>query len=305
MLANEKLRLITQVVDITEVFCKEFHKRPHSKNFEAPRHIPQFADDDWDSEDKSNGAEEKEGSASHSHIQLIQEPVDISNADRGTEQELIELGDIITSPSNVSIPGDNIAAWIKTVYLRSGGLDLGTFNANLVSAAFAEQSRKRKAITGNYMNRVILTVHRFIKVILSKICRDQAIYQKLWRQILEGLFPGYRRVLEQVEVLIHVEEQKQPYTLNKRFNESLAEMKGERLMISLYGTARKDTKQYSEIQYMVNLRDIPGVTKAQGNTEYLQQEVHDILRDYHILAQNRYIDNIFKPCPLWLLYQDH
>ncbi|RYC84091.1 hypothetical protein BFJ63_vAg13021 [Fusarium oxysporum f. sp. narcissi] len=292
--ANEDLRLITQVVNITELFCYEFHKRAHSRNFETPRHIPRFADEDWDSEDKSNGAEEKDGSAFHLHIQLIQELVNISNIDRGTEQELIELGNIITSPGGVSVPGDNMAEWIKGVYLRSRGLDLGTFNAHLVSAAFAEQSRKWKAITGNYMNRVILTVHRFIKVILSKICRDQEMYQKLWREILTGLLPGYRRALEQVELLIHVDQQKQPYTLNKRFNESLAEMKGERLMGSLYGTARKDTKQYGEIQYMVNLRDIPGVTKAQSNAEYLQQEVHDILRAYYSLARDRYIDNIFQ-----------
>ncbi|KAJ4017431.1 hypothetical protein NW761_014966 [Fusarium oxysporum] len=71
-------------------------------------------------------------------------------------------------------------------------------------------------------------------------------------------------------------------------------MKGERLMSSLYGTARKDTKQYSKIQYIVNLRDIPSVTKAQGNAKYLQQEVYDILRAYYILARDRYIDNIFQ-----------
>ncbi|KAF5536863.1 dynamin family [Fusarium mexicanum] len=291
---NEDLRLITQVVNITEAFCHEFHERGHSRNFETPRHIQKIADEGWDSEDKSNDAEGEEDLAVLSHIQLILALVDISNVDRCTEQELIELGNIISSPVSVSAPGNNMAKWIKSVYLRSRGLDLGTFNAHLVSAAFAEQSRKWKAITGNYMNRVILTVHRFIKFILSKICRDQDIYQKLWREILTSLLPGYRRALEQVELLIHVDQQKQPYTLNKRFNESLAEIKGQRLMDSLYGTARKDTKQYGEIQYMVNLRDIPGVAKAENNAEHLQQEVHDILQAYYSLARDRYIDNIFQ-----------
>ncbi|KAF5676955.1 RBTMx2-like protein [Fusarium denticulatum] len=220
--------------------------------------------------------------------------VNSANVDKGTEQELTELGDIITFPGDITSPDDNMAAWIKDVYLRSRGLDLGTFNGHLISAAFVEQSRKWKAVTETYMNRVILTVHRFIKAILSKIYRDQEIYQKLWREILTSLLPGYRRALEQVELLIHVDQQKQPYTLNKRFNESLAETKGRHLMGFLYATARKDTKQYGEVQYMVNLRDVPGVTKAQSNAEYLQQEVHDILRAYYSLARDRYIDNIFQ-----------
>jgi hypothetical protein len=291
---KENLRLITQVVNITEAFCFEFHKRAHSRNFETPRHTPQFASEEWDFEDKSNGARETEDPAFDSHIRPIQELINSANVDERTEQESTELGNIITFPGSITGPDDNMAAWIKDVYLRSRGLDLGTFNAHLVSAAFAEQSRKWKAITETYMSRMILTVHRFIKVILGNICRDQEIYQKLWREILTGLLPGYRRALEQVELLIHVDQQKQPYTLNKRFNESLAEMKGERLMDSLYGTARKDTTQYGEIQYMVNLRDVPGVSKAQSNAEYLQQEVHDILRAYYSLARDRYIDNIFQ-----------
>ncbi|EGU72789.1 hypothetical protein FOPG_17735 [Fusarium oxysporum f. sp. conglutinans race 2 54008] len=291
---KEKLRLITQVVNITEVFCFEFHQRAHSRNFETPQYIPQFASEECDFEDKLNGAGETEESAFDSHIRPIQKLVNSANVDKGTEQELTELGDIITFPGDITSPDDNMAAWIKDVYLRSRGLDLGTFNAHLISAAFAEQPRKWKAITETYMNRVILTVHRFIKAILGKICRDQEIYQKLWREILISLLPGYRRALEQVELLIHVDQQKQPYTLNKRFNESLAETKGRRLMDFLYATARKDTKQYGEVQYMVNLQDVPGVTKAQSNAEYLQQEVHDILRAYYSLARDRYIDNIFQ-----------
>ncbi|KAF5709087.1 dynamin family [Fusarium mundagurra] len=277
---KEKLRLITQVVNITEVFCFEFHKRAHSRNFETPQYIPQFASEECDFEDKLNGAGETEESAFDSHIRPIQKLINSANVDKGTEQELTELGDIITFPGDITSPDENMAAWIKDIYLRSRGLDLGTFNAHLISAAFAEQSRKWKAFTETYMNRVILTVHRFIKAILGKICRDQEIYQKLWREILISLLPGYRRALEQVELLIHVDQQEQPYTLNKRFNESLAETKGRRLMGFLYATARKDTKQYGEVQYMVNLRDVPGVTKAQSNAEYLQQE---LAVNYHLL----------------------
>ncbi|CAI6020287.1 unnamed protein product [Clonostachys chloroleuca] len=291
---KEELRLITQVVNITEIFCFEFHKRAHSRNFETPGQIPQLATDDWDSEDKSTGAGETEESAFYSHIRPIQELVNSANVDEGTEQELAELGGILAFPGDIEGPDDHMATWIRDVYLRSRGLDLGTFNAHLVSAAFAEQSRKWKAITETYMNRVILTVHRFIKIILGKICLDQEIYQKLWREVLAGLLPGYRQALKQMKLLIHVDQQKQPYTLNKRFNESLAETKGERLMAFLYPTARKDPKQYGEVQYMVNLRDVSYVTKSQSNSEHLQQEVHDILRAYYSLARDRYIDNIFQ-----------
>ncbi|KFY17936.1 hypothetical protein V492_00265 [Pseudogymnoascus sp. VKM F-4246] len=55
-------------------------------------------------------------------------------------RELAELGDIIVelSPHRTPMPDDDFATWINEVYLQSRGLDLGTFNANLVSTAFVE-----------------------------------------------------------------------------------------------------------------------------------------------------------------------
>ena len=59
-------------------------------------------------------------------------------------RELAKLGDIIVPlpPYRTPIPRDDFATWINDIYLQSRGLDLGTFNTNLVSTAFAEQSRK-------------------------------------------------------------------------------------------------------------------------------------------------------------------
>ena len=112
-------------MNITDVFCFEFHKQAHSRSFEAPRQVPRFTTEDWDFEDKSNGAEETEESAFDSHIRPIQELVDSANVDEGAEQELAEFGDIINFPGGVTGPDDNMPAWIKDVYLRSRGLDLG------------------------------------------------------------------------------------------------------------------------------------------------------------------------------------
>jgi hypothetical protein len=116
----------------------------------------------------------------------------------------------------------------------------------------------------------------------------------LWQEIIESLVKRYKMALEQVDLLIRVDQRKQPYTLNRLFNESLAKTQGERVMELLYAKARKDTKQYGHVQLMVNLRDIPEAVKDKSNTEYLQERIHDILYSYYSLARDRYIDNIFQ-----------
>jgi hypothetical protein len=57
---------------------------------------------------------------------------------------------------------------------------------------------------------------------------------------------------------------------------------------------RKDTRQYGELQYMVNLDDIAKAAEGKSNVEQLQEEIHDILHAYYSLALDRFIDNVFQ-----------
>jgi hypothetical protein len=210
--------------------------------------------------------------------------------------ELAELGDIIVPlpPHRTPMPRDDFSAWINDVYLQSRGLDLGTFNANLVSTAFAEQSRKWGDMTKIYMSRVIITLHRFIAAALRSICPEEQTRGQLWSAILESLVERYKMATAQASLLIEVEQRKKPYTLNRQFAEALSKARGYRVTELLRPKARKDTRQYGEPQHMVNLDDIAKAAEGKSNVEQLQEETHDILHAYYSLALDRFIDNVFQ-----------
>lgn len=284
---QDELRLITHVVNITDVFSVDFQQGAHSrrfKNIEVPEpsvtsEVPADCD--------------------------FKEPVDLmidnlrtilqkARVDDVTPGERIELDDVIVHSHKISMPCDDVTAWINDVYMHSRGLDLGTFNANLVSMAFGEQSRKWGDITKIYMSRIIITLHRFIAAALRSVWPEEQARNQLWSAILESLVERYKAAMAQANLLIEVEQRKKPYTLNRQFNKAVSQARGSRITELLRPKARKDIRQYGEVQYMVNLDDIAKAAEGKRNVEQLQEEVHDILRAYYSLALDRYTDNVFQ-----------
>ncbi|KAH6648210.1 P-loop containing nucleoside triphosphate hydrolase protein [Truncatella angustata] len=285
---QDELRLITHVVNITDVFNADCKQVAHSRRFENIG-LSGTSEDSEASYDTNCEEEPVE-----SMIEILRALLQKARINDFTLEELVELDDIIVLPSALPFPAEDITGWINGVYLRSRGLDLGTFNTNLVSVAFAEQSRKWGEITKTYMSRIIVTVHRFIKAALCTICSEEKARDQLWSAILESLLERYKMAMAQASLLIEVEQRKHPYTLNRQFNEDLSRARGYRITELLRPKARKDTKQFGELQYMVNLDDIAKAAEGKRNVEQLQEEIHDNLRAYYGLALDRFIDNVFQ-----------
>ena len=304
---KDELRLITHVVNITAVFSADFQLSAHSRNFEK---IDPFVsavasdtveDTDEDSvqdsdEDSVQDSDDEEPLRVESMIANLRVLLQKARVDDVAPGELAELGDIIIplSAHKISMPQEDFSEWINNVYLKSRGLDLGTFNANFVATAFAEQSRKWGDMTKIYMSRVIITIHRFIAAALRSICSEEQTRSHLWSAILESLVECYKTAMAQASLLIEVEQRKKPYTLNKQFAEALSKARGYRVTELLRPKAVKDIKQYGETQLMVNLNDIAKAAEGKSNVEQLQEEIHDILQAYYSVALDRYIDNIFQ-----------
>ncbi|KAM0245934.1 hypothetical protein ACHAP5_005085 [Fusarium lateritium] len=274
-----ELRLITQVVNITDLFSQGFQLEAHSRHF----HIPDLVESEgreYVPDNESNKPSPKQST--------LKEPEYI------TAGEIIEIGDILTLANESSPPSEDVMKWIKDIYSQTRGLDLGTFNPNLVAIAFSEQSRKWGCMTKLYMSRVVLIIHRFIAGALRSVCQDERVRSCVWSSIQIGLRERYKRAMEQANLLIDVERHKKPYTLNHQFSETLSKSRGRRITELLQPRARKDTTQYGEIQYMVNLADIAKAAEGKSNAEQLQEEIHDILHAYYQLALDRFVDNVFQ-----------
>ncbi|KAI5456958.1 P-loop containing nucleoside triphosphate hydrolase protein [Mariannaea sp. PMI_226] len=288
---QDDLRLITHVVNITNVFSAEFQLSAHSRHFqniELPELsvLPEGADIPPDGHCGASSA--------WLTMDSLQEMLEVVKVNDITPEEQAELGDVIGPLHATTMPCDDVASWIKDIYLRTRGLDLGTFNANVVAMAFSEQSRKWGDMTKLYMSRVIIVLHRFIASALRSVCPEDQSRRQVWSSILDSLVERYRMAVDQANLLVEVERHKRPYTLNRQFADALSKARGYRITELLRPKARKDGRQYGEPQYMVNLDDIAKVAEGKSNTEQLQEEIHDILRAYYRLALDRFIDNIFQ-----------
>ncbi|KAI9172701.1 hypothetical protein HJFPF1_02212 [Paramyrothecium foliicola] len=282
---QQDLRLITHIVNITDVFSAHFELDGHTRPFQYPGPNPLGAEGPVDSQSQL---------ADRLMPDDLQELVRDANVDDLTTEEIAELGDIIVPFKPSPIPTVDITRWINNTFTGCRGLDLGTFNSNLVAMAFTEQSSKWGHMTEVYMSRVILVLHRFISGAIRSVCIDEQSRHELWSAILEGLLEKYKMAKSQAKLLVEIERRKQPYTLNKQFNESLSRARGHRMTELLRPRARKDTKQYGSSQDMVNLSDIAEAARGKSNAEQLQEEIHDILHAYYSLALDRFVDNVFQ-----------
>lgn len=285
---NSNLRLITQVVNITDIFSADFQEDGHARHFEK---LDVFESNMRPETPSESDQEETPVGLMIEQLRLLLKEAKVDDV---APEELSELSDVIVTPQEKSSPRDSFTTWINDIYLQSRGLDLGTFNANLLSMAFAEQSRKWGGITEVYMSRVIITIHRFIAAALRSVCPEAPARAQLWAAILDTLVERYKAAMAQATLLIEVERKKQPYTLNRQFSAALSKASGQRLRELLRPRARKDTTQYGELQYMVNLEDIATAAEGKRNVEQLQEQIHDILHAYYGLAADRFIDNVFQ-----------
>ncbi|KAF4448356.1 hypothetical protein F53441_8231 [Fusarium austroafricanum] len=282
------LRLITHVVNITDLFRAEFQHRAHSRNFQdlelsrTPLEPDAPADDYY------------QVTTPTSMMDNLQELLRNAKVDDITQKENEELGDLIDLSHDLPLPQEDVSAWIEDVYLHTRGLDLGTFNSNVVAMAFSEQSQKWEVMTKTYMSRVIITLHRFIATAIGSVCSREQGFDQLWSSILDSLVEQYQMAMSQATQLVDVERHKKPYTLNRQFAEALSKARAQRITELLRPRARRDTKQYGELQYMVNLDDIAKAAEGKSNMEQVQEEIHDILQAYYHLALDRFIDNVFQ-----------
>ncbi|PNP50156.1 hypothetical protein THARTR1_09145 [Trichoderma harzianum] len=283
---EDELRLITHVVNITDVFSADFHESAHSRHFEklGPAEPTEEVETPEECDDKAG--------LMVNELRVLLEKARVDDVAPG---ELAELADIITpEKASMPVPCDNFSEWINGVYLQSRGLDLGTFNANFLTTAFAEQSRKWGDMAKIYMSRIIITLHRFIAAALRSVCSEEHIRNKLWVVMIESLVECYKKAMDQARLLVEVEQRKQPYTLNKQFAQALSKARGYRVSELLHPKSRKETKQFGGTQYMINLDDIARAVEVKSNVEQLQEEIHDILHAYYSLAADRFIDNVFQ-----------
>ncbi|KAG8421726.1 hypothetical protein J3458_003576 [Metarhizium acridum] len=261
-LENKELRLITRVINMTDEFNIEFTNSSHSHCFQ-----------------KEDGAQSAPQTKEHQESSQDLDPT-----------KFPELNDIVDVDLAPTAPQGDILKWIKCTYRGSRGVELGTFGPSLLSSAFREQSTSWGPLTKVYLSKIILVIHRFILRVLALSCADTKVLEEIKSFITSELLDRYQAGMEQAMLLVSLERDKKPYTLNSAFNTELDGSRSQRVLNPL---KRKASIFNNDVKY-VNLEEIKTVVTKKSNLQNAHEDIHDILQSYYKVARERFVDNVYR-----------
>jgi dynamin family protein len=266
---NDELRLITAVASFSNSFSEDMRKHGHKYYFES--------NDEIESDESGNDPHEAGGFV----------------VPRASDYP--ELCKTIITDWYFAEPEEGIMEWIEGVNRRSRGFDLGTLGPGVISSVFREQSEKWEIITAQYVSKVILLVHQFIAISLSSVCTDTQVVKNITAAIMKDLCDRYKSAMSQAMLLVNVERQFKPYTLNHYFNHNQQRSYGNRMSQRLQDKSY-ETNNYNgqEKRIVVALANIADAVTSKSNEEYTMETIHDILDAYYKVAYKRFVDNVFK-----------
>ncbi|KAH0595313.1 hypothetical protein MHUMG1_07063 [Metarhizium humberi] len=263
-LENQELRLITRIINITDEFNAEFTNSSHSRCFQTV-----------------DGAQSAPQTKEH-------EEYSSQDLDPSKFPELDDIIDVDLAPT---APQGDILKWIKRTYCGSRGVELGTFGPGLLSSAFREQSTNWAPLTKAYLSKIILVIHHFIMRVLALSCADTKVLEEIKSFITSELLDRYQAGMEQAMLLVSLERDKKPYTLNSAFNTELHGSRSQRVLNPL---KRKATCPYNNNNKYVNLNEIEAVVTNKSNLQNAHEDIHDILESYYKVARERFVDNVYR-----------
>ena len=293
---KHELRLITQILNVTEVFSDDFMKNAHLRLFERPDFLLLENETDEDDSDNEEYVSEDEEKDTWAKVGKTEENKFEWNVDL---EGLTVLDNIISKDFSLEFPESNIMAWIEELYLRSRSMDLGTFSGSILSSAFKEQSSKWSGMTKAYLSKVIVIIHRFLIISMETLCTDARIREEIWSSILDEVLSRYKMAMEQAMFLVSVERDKRPYTLNHYFNENLQISRGNRMAKMLKSKAGRKIEVGSHQKAIlsdtltVDLDSVKNATTNKSNVDHVKEEIHDILYSYYKVARKRFVDNVY------------
>lgn len=286
---EHSLRLITQVVSITDTFNNRMRQKGHTYSFvkveteDSGDQLANKADDSEEDDDPDYDAEQNGAG----EVEIL----------RQICPELESIINIMGEPE-FTVKQDN-SDWIRNMYLESRGIELGTFSPIVLASAFRDQTTKWSLMTEHYISDIIITIHMFILSILKTICADGKLYEAIKSIIMDDLLARYANGMDYAKFLVQVEREKKPYTVNHYFSSNLQKARGDRVSEALKGKRFYDNRCHNPGAYLVKFDHVKSAITNKSNQEHAQEDIHDILKSYYKVSRKRFVDNV------WLYAVDH
>jgi hypothetical protein len=133
-----------------------------------------------------------------------------------------EIEDMLAEYVLLPSPEPNsIFQWLAKMHKDSRGLELGTFDPGLLTAAMQIQSERWEKLAYGYVSDVIAYTHMFVVDLIHAICPDDRVSRGLVSFLTDRLVQKYEKAMRQAKFILHVERSNTPLTMNHYFNDNL------------------------------------------------------------------------------------
>ncbi|PSN58650.1 hypothetical protein BS50DRAFT_64793 [Corynespora cassiicola Philippines] len=187
---------------------------------------------------------------------------------------------------------EDILSWIERIYKSSRGFELGTFDPAISPFLFNQQTINWEHLAMDYINDVILHIHRFCHRLLSHVCTEERVRNNLWTVLVREILPIYQKTIKQIHFILQTEREGNLITTNHYFSENLEKARAERL--------KKAADELSQIVAAFAFNTPENATTTDhlervsgiSNLKHTVQDIHDILKAYYTVARKRFVDNV-------------
>ncbi|KAK4225854.1 P-loop containing nucleoside triphosphate hydrolase protein [Podospora fimiseda] len=181
-----------------------------------------------------------------------------------------ELKKMLVTDWSTKNPAEGIMEWIANVYQQSRGIELGTFSPAMFASVFHQQSSKWPALAKH----------------IRDVCGERRIADDILAGIMSDLLARYQHGLEQAMLLVEIERERKPYTLNHYFNSNLQKARGKRMQDYLVAKAKHNDN-------FINTNHVSTVITNKSNAEHAKEEIQETLKAYYKVASKRFVDYVY------------
>lgn len=270
---NDNFRLITTVLNLTDEFKTKFTATAHTYQFlERSQNSNEDSDFDDDNQPSSISDLGEDGILSDRYP---------------------DLDAVINRECDDCPPLNGIMDWIRKVHRRSRGSELTSYNTSLFASALRQQTSKWQILTEFFVSKIIYKIHEFIVIALEVVCSDTKVREELLSQMLDDILARYGAAMDQARLLVEVERDGHPYTLNNAFKEALFNLQNARTEQDLSSKLKSVEFTDNRQGRAISLGDIQATLRDKNRGKYIAEEVHDLIKSYYEIARDRFIDNIY------------
>lgn len=264
---DDKFRLITNVLNVTDEFKAEFTVAAHKYEFDAEQ---------LSGSDKLSSSSTDASFCRDVEDRMYKHP---------------DLDAVIVRSCEAVAPMKGIMEWIRDMHRRFRGRELASFNQALFSGTVRQQTSNWETLTEYYVSRVIYMIHEFIVNTLEIACSDTKVCDEILSQMLDAIVQRYSAGMEQSRLLVEIERDNQPYTLNDAFRGKLGNFQNSRMGQTADGKQSITSPALYGDKSNVD-EPKPSFDDSMGG-KYIAEEVHDLLMSYYEVARDRFIDNVY------------